>query len=150
FLEQGQPVTEQLLAEGAAVLVASMGEATGPVTFSSYMTTPTFLDKERPELERFTRALYRAQRWMAEAQAGDSAASLPPAFANIDRTIRERAVERCRRQGTWAGARLIRGRGYEYLERILLDGGFIRRSHAYADLIDTTIAEAVMAAPGAR
>ena len=39
FLEQGQPVVEQLLAEGVGHLAASMGEATGPVPFSSYMTS---------------------------------------------------------------------------------------------------------------
>ncbi len=43
FLEQTQPVTEQLIAEGTAHLVVSMGEATGPVPFTSYMTTPEFL-----------------------------------------------------------------------------------------------------------
>ena len=150
FLEQGQPVTEELLAEGAAALVVSMGDATGPVPFSSYMTTPAFLDKERPILERFTRALYRAQRWMAEAPARDIAAVIAPAFPDIAPTIRERAVDRYLRQGTWARDPLIRRPGYEYLQQILLDGGFIHRPHAYEDLIDTTIAEAVMAAPGAR
>ena len=44
FLEQTQPVTEQLISEGAAHLVVSMGEATGPVPFTSYMTTPAFLN----------------------------------------------------------------------------------------------------------
>ncbi len=146
FLEQGQPVTEQLLADGSAVLVASMGEATGPVPFSSYMTTPAFLDEERPVLERFVRALYRAQRWMAGVTAREVASLIAPAFPDIEPGIRERAVDRYLRQGTWARDPLIRRPGYEYLQRILLDGGFIRRSHAYEHLIDTTVAEAAMGA----
>jgi NitT/TauT family transport system substrate-binding protein len=147
FLEQGQPVTEALLAEGAAVLVASMGEATGPVPFSSYMTTPAFLERGRGVLERFTRALHRAQRWMAEAPPREVAAVIAPAFPDMDADIRERAVDRYLRQHTWARDPLIRRAGYDYLQRILLDGGFTRRTHPYEDLIDTTIAEAVMAAP---
>jgi NitT/TauT family transport system substrate-binding protein len=146
FLEQGQPVTEQLLAEGAAVVIASMGEATGPVPFSSYMTTPAFLARERPVLERFTRALYRTQRWMAAATARDIASVIAPAFGDIDPVIRERAIDRYLRQGTWARDPLVRRPGYEYLQRILLDGGFIQRPHGYEDLIDTTIAEAAMKA----
>lgn len=146
FLEQGQPVTEQLLAEGAAVLIASMGDATGPVPFSSYMTTPAFFANERPVLDRFTRALYRAQRWMAAATPRDIAAAVAPAFADIELGIREKVVGRYQRQGTWARDPLVRRPGYEYLQRILLDGGFIERSHAYEDLIDTTIAEAAMRA----
>src|SRR5205807_2630997 len=62
FFETGQPFTEQLIAEGAAHLVASMGDATGPVPFSSYMTTERVLGEGRDVLLRFTRALARAQR----------------------------------------------------------------------------------------
>src|SRR5262245_4305610 len=46
FIEQTQPIVEQLLAEDAGHLVASMGEATGPVPFTSYMTTPRFMQCE--------------------------------------------------------------------------------------------------------
>jgi NitT/TauT family transport system substrate-binding protein len=148
FLEQGQPVTEQLLAEGAAFLVASMGEATGPVPFSSFMATPEFLARERPVLRRFTRALYRTQRFMAEATARDIATVIAPAFPEIDPEIRERVVDRYLHQGTWARDPLVRRPGYEYLQRILLDGGFIERPHAYEDLVDTTIAEEVMSERG--
>ena len=146
FLEQGQTVTEELLAEGAAFVVASMGDATGPVPFSSFMTTPAFLDRERPVLERFTRAVYRTQRWMARAPARDIAAAIAPAFPDIDPVIREKAVDRYLRQATWARDPVIRRPGYECLQRILLDGGFIKREHRYEDLVDITIAEAAMKA----
>src|SRR5262249_33105408 len=102
FLEQGQTVTEELLAEGAAHLVASMGDATGPVPFSSFMTTPAFLAGERPTLERFTRAVYRTQRWMAAASPREIAEAIAPAFPDLDPLIREKAVDRYQRQGTWA------------------------------------------------
>jgi len=35
--------------------------------------------------------------------------------------------------------------GYEYLQTILRDGGFITRSHRYEDLVDTTVAQEVVA-----
>ncbi|MEK7385651.1 MAG: ABC transporter substrate-binding protein, partial [candidate division NC10 bacterium] len=50
FLEHGPPVVDQLLADGTAHLVASMGEATGPVPFSSFMTTPEMLSYFSQEL----------------------------------------------------------------------------------------------------
>lgn len=144
FLEQGQPVTEQLLAEGAAHLVASMGEATGPLPFSSYMTTWRFLREEGETVRRFTRALHRAQRWMATASAPAIAALIAPSFPDIAPDLRERAVARYLGQGTWARDPIIRREGYDHLHRILLDGGFIRSSHRYEDLIDTTVAREVV------
>src|SRR5207237_131441 len=83
FFETGQPFTEQLIAEGAAHLVASMGDATGPVPFSSYMTTERFLRDRRDVLLRFTRALSRAQGWMAGLERKQIAGVIAPAFSDI-------------------------------------------------------------------
>ena len=97
-------------------------------------------------LERFTRAVYRTQRWMAQAQARDIATAIAPAFPDIDPLVREKAVDRYLRQATWARDPLVRRPGYDYLQRILLDGDFIKREHRYEDLVDTTIAETAMKA----
>ena len=144
FLETGQPFTEQLTAEGTAHLAVSMGEATGPVPFSSYMTTGTFLRDGRDVLVRFTRALYSAQRFMAQADAKEIATLIAPAFADVEPDIRRRVVARYLAQATWARDPIIRRPGYEYLQRILLDGGFITRPHRYEDLIDASLAEHVV------
>lgn len=146
FLETGQPTAEALLAQGAAHLVVSMGEATGPVPFSSYMTTPERLRREPELCERFTCALYRAQRWIAANDGGAIAEAIAPSFPDIPADLRARAVERYHRQGTWAVDPICRQPGYEYLVDILLSGGFIRRRHRYADLVDTEIARRVVAA----
>jgi len=144
FLETGQPFTEALLADGAAHLVASMGEATGPLPFSSYMTTTAFLRDGRETLIRFTRALVRAQRWMARAGADAIADVIAPAFPDVDPELRRRAVARYSTQGTWPSHPVLDRRGYEYLQQILLDGGFIRGRHRYEDLIDESIARQVV------
>ena len=145
FLEQPQPVIERLLTEGRGHLVASMGEATGPVPFSSYMTTPAFLAREPDVIARFTRATYRTQRWLASHGAGDIARAVAPAFPETELPLLERAIGRYLGQGTWARDPLLRREGYDYLERILLDGAFIRRGRPYEELVDTAAARQVMA-----
>jgi NitT/TauT family transport system substrate-binding protein len=151
FLEQPQPVVEELLATGAAHLVASMGEATGPVPFTSYMTTPAFLAREPDLMRAFTRAVYRTQRWLAENRAPAIAAAIAPTFSTTKPAILERAVARYHEQGTWARDPLLRREGYDYLEEILLAGGFIGRRARYEDLVDTAVARQVMTeTPGPR
>jgi NitT/TauT family transport system substrate-binding protein len=140
FLEAGQPTTEQLLADGAAHLVASMGEATGPVPFSSYLATPDRLGRQPELLLRFTRGVYRAQRWIAGHGAAEIADVIGPDFADIPAELRRRAVERYLAQGTWATHPVLKRPGFEYLQEILLAGGFIKRRHRYEDLVDTAYA----------
>ena len=99
FFEQTQPIVEQLLAGGEAHLVASMGEATGPVPFTSYMTTRDFLRREPGIVLHFTRALYRTQRWLAGHDAKNIADAIKPGFPDMPGHL-ERAVGRFARRGT--------------------------------------------------
>ena len=140
FFEQTQPIVEQMLADGEAHLVASMGEATGPVPFTSYMTTPEFLRREPETVLRFTRALYRTQRWLAAHDAKAIAATIAPGFPDIEPAILERAVGRFSRQHTWSRDPILRRPGFDYLREILQSGGFITKTHRYEDLVDTSIA----------
>ena len=145
FFEQTQPIIEQMLASGEAHLVASMGEATGPVPFTSYMTTPEFLRREPETVLRFTRALYRTQRWLASHDASAITDAVAPGFPDIDRGILERAVARFARQATWSRDPILRRPGFDYLQDILQSGGFITKTHRYEDLVDTEIAERAVA-----
>src|SRR3989441_2342537 len=144
FIEHGPPVVDQLIADGAGHLVASMGEATGPVPFSSFMATPQMLRRERDVFVRFARGLCRAQRWMSAATAAETAAVIAPAFAEIDAGIRVRAVERYLRQSTWVGDPVLTRAGFEALQEILLGGGFITRRRRLEDLVDTALATHVV------
>jgi len=148
FLEQTQPVVEELLAEGAAHLVVSMGEATGPVPFTSYMTTPEFLVAEPDIMLHFTRAVYRTQRWLAAHTPRTVTEVIAPAFPEIDPVLLERIVARFVQQDTWARDPLLGRSGYGYLQEILLNGGFIKRRHRYEDLVDTHYARQAMDALG--
>ena len=135
----------KMLAAGEAHLVASMGDATGPVPFTSYMTTPDFLRREPDTVLRFTRALYRTQRWLAGHEAGEIAAAVAPGFPDIAPAILEGAVARFARQGTWSADPILRRSGFDYLQDILQSGGFIAKTHRYEDLVDTAIAERAVA-----
>jgi NitT/TauT family transport system substrate-binding protein len=144
FIEHGPPVIDQLIADGTGHLVASMGEATGPVPFSSLMATPETLTKQRDVLIRFVRGLYRAQRWMAASTAQEIAAVVAPVFGDIEPAVRVAAIERYLRQSTWATDPVLTRAGYETLQEILLSAGFIKKPHPFESLIDTEIARAAV------
>jgi len=144
FIEHGPPVIDQLVADGTGHLVASMGEATGPVPFSSFMAAPEMLTKQRDVLIRFVRGLYRAQRWMAASTAQEIAAVVAPVFGDIDPVIRVAAVERYLKQSTWARDPVLTRTGYDTLQEILLSAGFIKKPHPFDALVDTDIARAAV------
>ena len=146
FLEHGPPLVDELVRDGVGHLVASMGEATGPLAFSSCMTTSEALVHSREPLLRLVRGLARAQRWMQDASVAEIAEVIAPAFPEIPSEIRLHAVERYVRQSTWAPHPALKLEGFEALQAILLAGGFIAKRHRFADLVDTSLVEQAMGA----
>jgi NitT/TauT family transport system substrate-binding protein len=149
YLETTQPIVETLVREGAAHIAVSMGEATGPLPFTSYMAAPGLVSREPDIVRRFTRAVYRTQRWLAGRGAGEIARVVAAEYPEVDAPLLEASIARYQRQDTWARDPLLRRQGYDTLQGILLAGGFIRRPHRYDDLVNTAFAtEALRALSG--
>jgi NitT/TauT family transport system substrate-binding protein len=146
FLEATQPAVEELVAAGVAHVAVSMGEATGPLPFTSYMATPELLAREPELVRRFVQAVYRTLRWLAGSEPEDVARMVASFFPAIEASLLTRATGRYMRQHTWSADPLLRRRGYAYLQEILLAGRFIQRAHPYEDLVNTTFAREVMVA----
>ena len=144
YLEQGQPVVERLVHSGRGSVVASEGEAVGAVPFSAYLTTPAYAASHAEVLQRFTRAFYHAQQWLAQHSAAEISQLIAPSFPDIDPEVRIRAVERYLTQDTWARDPLLREEGFNYLQDILIGGGYITKRYPYAEHVDIKFAQAAM------
>jgi NitT/TauT family transport system substrate-binding protein len=147
YLEQGQPVVERLVHSGRASVVASEGEAVGTLPFSAYLTTPACAAGHADVLQRFTRAFYRAQQWIARHSAEEIAQLIAPSFPEVEPELRTRAVARYLQQHTWAGDPLLREDGFNALQDILIGGGIISKRHPYADHVNDEFAQAAMQIP---
>jgi NitT/TauT family transport system substrate-binding protein len=144
YLEQGQPVVERLVHTGRASVVASEGEAVGALPFSAYLTTPAYAAGHVDVLHRFTGAFYRVQQWIAQHSAEEISQLIAPSFPDIEPEIRTRAVARYLQQHTWARDPVLREEGFNYLQDILIGGGFIRKRYPYAEHVNAEFAQAAM------
>jgi NitT/TauT family transport system substrate-binding protein len=95
-------------------------------------------------LRRFAHALYRAQQWIAQHSAEELSQLIAPSFPDIEPEIRKRALARYLQQGTWARDPLLREEGFNYLQDILVGGGFISKRYPYAEHVSNEFAQAAM------
>jgi len=144
YLEQGQPAVERLAQSGRASVVASEGEAVGPVPFGAYLTTPAYAADHADVLRRFARAFYKAQKWIAQHSAEELSQLIAPSFPDIEPEIRTRALARYFQQGTWAKDPLLREESFNYLQDILVGGEFITKHYPYAEHVNNEFAQAAM------
>jgi NitT/TauT family transport system substrate-binding protein len=132
------PAPQQLEADGVAHVVASVGEAIGPVAFSSLCARREFLETDMARA--FTAAYAQARAWVRGAPAARVAETEAGYFKDVDREALRRTVAAYQRLGCWEGPLQIPRDAYEVTLDVFEHNGLINRRHPY---------DAVVAAPPA-
>ena len=132
FHEQG-PYPQQLEHEGVAYVVASVGEALGPVAFSSVAASRAWL--AGADAPRFMRAYRKARQWVSTAPPVQIAAAEQSFFPDIDAAALAGAIDRYQRLGNWGGDASIERRHYETALDVFLHSRLITKRHAYDTVV---------------
>jgi NitT/TauT family transport system substrate-binding protein len=132
FHEQG-PYPQQLEHEGLAHVVASVGEAVGPVAFSSLAARPQWLGSR--DAKRFARGYAKSRQWVQQAPAADVAQRLLPLFPEVAPAALTRSIEYYQRLRCWDGGLTIEPEHYEAALDVFLHSRLITRRHPYAAVV---------------
>jgi NitT/TauT family transport system substrate-binding protein len=132
FHEQA-PYPQQLEHEGAAHIVASVGEVIGPVAFSSLAASKEWIGL--PEAKRFMRAYRKARAWAASAPAVQVAAAEQSRFPGIERAALTRAIDYYQSLGSWGGDVAIPHEPYEKALDVFSHSKLITRRFPYDQVV---------------
>jgi NitT/TauT family transport system substrate-binding protein len=128
FHEQGA-FPQQLEHEGTGQIVASVGEAVGPVAFSSLVCRWDWLETD--QAKRFTAAYRAAREWVNTADPGEVARAEADFFPNIAVEATAAAVAYYQKLGTWSGGIEIERDLYENALDVFQHSGFPSTRHPY-------------------
>jgi NitT/TauT family transport system substrate-binding protein len=123
------PAPQQLEKDGAGHVVASVGEAFGPVAFSSLCATRGWLASDMAQA--FMRAYRKAQAWVLDAPADEVARVEGPYFEGIDADVLERTIAFYQQLGNWSRTPEIPRDAYEVTLDVFAHSGLITRRHPY-------------------
>jgi NitT/TauT family transport system substrate-binding protein len=127
------PAPQQLEKEGVGYIVARVGDAIGPVAFSSLVATQDWLASQ--DAGMFIEAYRQARRWASEAPAEDVARSLADFFPKIDTDVLAHTVASYQQLGCWLGDLSITREQYERALDVFLYCGGISKRHRYEDVV---------------
>ena len=127
------PAPQQLEHEGAAHVLAAVGEAIGPVAFSSLCATRSWLASDAARA--FTRVFTQSRRWVAESPAEEVARAQAPFLTGIDETVLARTIATYQRLGCWQGPIEIGREAYEVALDVFQHSSLITRRHPYDSVV---------------
>jgi NitT/TauT family transport system substrate-binding protein len=133
YIHQQGPAPQQLEHDGVGHVVASVGDAIGPLAFSSLAATRLWLATD--EARRFTRAYRKARAWLIATPAPRIAEVEASFFPNIHRDVLTQTIATYQRLGCWTPHVEITRPAFEVTLDVFQHAGLITRRHKYDDVI---------------
>ena len=133
YIHQQGPAPQQLEHDGVGHVVASLGDAIGPLAFSSLAATRRWLGTD--EAKRFTRAYRKARAWLIATPAAKVAEVEASFFPNIDRTVLTQTIATYQKLGNWTPHVEITRPAFEVTLDVFEYSGLITKRHKYEDVI---------------
>jgi NitT/TauT family transport system substrate-binding protein len=133
YIHQQGPAPQQLEHDGVGHVVASVGEAIGPVAFSSLAATPAWLRTDAAG--RFMRAYRKARAWLISTPADRVAEAEASFFPDIARPVLTATIAFYQALGCWPPHAEITRPAFEVALDVFQHAGLITRRHRYEDVV---------------
>jgi len=133
YIHQQGPAPQQLEHDRVGHVVASVGEAIGPVAFSSLAATRAWLGTDMAK--RFMRAYRKARTWLLETPAAKVAEAEAAFFPDIDRAVLTSTIAYYQKLGCWTPHVEITRPAFEVALDVFQHAGLITKRHRYEDVV---------------
>lgn len=143
FVQLFEPTASVFEMEGKGHIVASFGTESGHLPYTTFMTKASFIDQDAETIEKFTRAIKKAQDWVYENSAEDVAKTIQPYFEDTDVKLIATVVERYRAQESFAKDPILDEEEWNNLQDVMDEAGELPKRMDYSELVDTSFAEKV-------
>lgn len=144
FVQLFEPQASVFETEGRGYIVASFGEESGQVPYTTFMAKESYMADNSETIEKFTRAIYKAQQWVEENSVEDIAKVIQPQFADTDMETIVTVIERYKNQDSFAPDPLLNEEEWNNLQDIMDEAGELPKRIEYSTLVNTEIAKKVM------
>ncbi|MFD2446514.1 ABC transporter substrate-binding protein [Bacillus sp. CGMCC 1.16607] len=144
YVQLFEPTASVFELEGKGHIVASFGKESGHVPYTTFMTKESTMKDQKDMVEKFTKAIYKAQQWVDSHSAEDIAEAIKPHFPDTDVELIATVVERYKEQGSYATDPILDEEEWNNLQNIMDEAGELPAKIDHKTIVNTKIAEDVM------
>ena len=133
YIHQQGPAPQQLEHDRVGHVVASVGQAIGPLAFSSLAATRAWLATDMAR--RFMRAYRKARQWLLATPPARVAEAEASFFPDIDRAVLTSTIAYYQKLGCWSPHVEITRPAFEVALDVFQHAGLITKRHRYEDVV---------------
>ena len=133
YIHQQGPAPQQLEHDRVGHVVASVGQAIGPLAFSSLAATRAWLGTDMAR--RFMRAYRKARQWLLATPAAEVAKAEASFFPEINQAVLIATIGYYQKLGCWSPHVEITRPAFEVALDVFQYAGLITKRHRYEDVV---------------
>jgi NitT/TauT family transport system substrate-binding protein len=144
FVSLFEPTASSLEKAGEGYIVASLGELSGNVPYTSYSTLKSYMNKNSDVIQKFTNAIYKAQQWVYEHSDIEVAEAIHSHFSDTSIDDLAIAVKNYRAIEAWAKDPTLTVESLNKLMDIIELAGQLEKRAPYDKIVTTEYARNAM------
>ncbi|MCM1325026.1 MAG: ABC transporter substrate-binding protein [Bacteroidales bacterium] len=141
FTVEFEPHATSLEMKGDGYVVASLGEESGYVPYTSFSAKKSYITKNGDTVQSFTNALKKGMDYVQGHTPEEIAKVIAPQFAETDIETLTTIVTRYYKQDTWKTDLIFEEESFDLLQNILEGAKVLEKRVPYEDLVTTDFAK---------
>ena len=132
-----EPTASTMEKEGKGYIVASLGKESGEVPYTAYFAKKSTIENNPELIEKFSRAIYKGQQWVAAHSPEEIAQAIQPQFPDEAGDILATAIRNYKEQNSWKENPLMLEKDFYLLQQIIKDAGELNKIAPYEKVVTT-------------
>ena len=132
FVTLFEPTATEVAQAGKGYILASIGQESGEIPYTAYFASQAYIHDHADIVQRFTNAIARAQKWVAEHDAAQTAEIIAPQFPDTSVPVLTQGVQRYKDIDAWNATPVMTRSSLERLETVMETAGVLD----HADWVD--------------
>lgn len=139
-----EPTATMMEQEGSGYIVASVGQDSGEIPYTAYFALKSYIDENGETVQKFTNAIAKAQKWLADAEPREIAETIAEFFPDTDLEVLEQVAARYQEIDAWMGDPFMTEDSFNRLQDVMEGAGELSNRAPYSELVNNTFAEKAM------
>ena len=141
-----EPTASEFVASGKGHIVASVGEFSGEIPYTSFIALESFLSSKKDLATKFTKALYNAINYTKTADVNEVSTYLQKHFTTTPLTSLKASLQSYKTIDAWTSDLVLTESMFNKLIEVITNAGESVTGVNFLDIVDNTIANQVAVA----
>lgn len=138
-----EPTASEYEKEGKWHVVASVGEQSGEIPYTSFIALGSFIEKNPETIKSFLKALKKAHAFMAEKTDKEIAEAIVKQFPNTSISSLETSVKNYKKIDAWKTDLQATEKSFTRLQDVMENSGELPKRVEFSKIVDNSLAKEI-------